>query len=61
MEVTPATEREPKWKALQRLENEGRLELFQKLKLFYKTPKGGTLRRDEAFYAALAKFPPLES
>lgn len=48
---------EPKWKALKRLEAEGRLKKFQERYDFYKQDR--KTKRTEAFYMALKEFPPL--
>jgi hypothetical protein len=49
--------REPKYEACKRLEKEGRLIAFRLRQAHYRSPVGGKLSRDEAFYAALKEFP----
>lgn len=50
--------REPKYVACKRLGIEGRYVEFRKRVAWYRTKAGGGKGRDEAFYAALAEFPP---
>jgi hypothetical protein len=63
--VTEPTEEElkalrktPKWKALQRLKQEGREDAFRTRQQNIRNTK--KVPRDEAFYLALFEFPPLE-
>lgn len=49
---------EPKYAACKRLEKEGRYEQFRERAAFFRSSKGGALSKDEAFYKALAEFPP---
>lgn len=61
-------QREPKWKAVRRLEAEGRINQFRevqrsiRLELYKRKKSPDELSRDtktEAFYLALERFPPL--
>lgn len=54
----PQEQVEKKWEACDRLEREGRYKAFRDRVAFYRSAAGGRLKRDEAFYRALAEFPP---